>query len=311
MELEDAVAAAFGGAVVLDARSVSGGDLSGVVVLVARLHSIRREDMRLCVGLRRRGARVVLYVFDAWGLADRLRRREHWGRRFVERTPSLSECCDLLCLPFRREIEALAPGLRRIARHVPLGVDTTLAGEAFAERPPVVLAYGRQPPDVTAVLSRAMNRPGAPTLFLHTDHMEISGILDPYAHRRQFWRMAAMSRIALAFDGDFGGRRARYPAVTQRWFECWAAGCVVVGRAPRTDEFPVLAPWPDAQIEAPSEAADLPDFLMALMADGARLARASAAAAAQARARHDWRDRFAPILAECGLFRLESPCATM
>jgi hypothetical protein len=111
-----------------------------------------------------------------------------------------------------------------------------------------------------------------------------------------------MAQVALAYDSIAGQPVGRYSAVTQRWFECWAAGCVLVGRAPRTEEFAELAPWEDAHIEVPEDLEALPAFLADLMADAPRLARASAEAASQTRARHDWRMRFAPVLAECGVF---------
>ena len=64
--------------------------------------------------------------------------------------------------------------------------------------------------------------------------------------------------------------------ISARFYEGVAAGTVMIGEAPRTDEFKRQFDWPDAVIHVPFNSPDVADILADLNRDPARLATVSA-----------------------------------
>ena len=79
--------------------------------------------------------------------------------------------------------------------------------------------------------------------------------------------------------------------ISARFYEGAAAGTVMIGEAPRTEEFKRQFDWPDAVIHLPFDSPDVADILAGLNSDPARLASASRNNVRQAAARHDWLHR--------------------
>lgn len=258
--------------------------------------------------LREAGNRVVVYLFDCWDTPHRLYSR---GQQFIERLPglaraiasrlrpafSLEDSVDRLCLPFRPVYESLRPEHRAIARHVPLATDTTLVNGLNSDRPIAVLAYGRQLPGITRTVAEAMNTPESPYIFHHTDHLSIGAIDDMRLHRMHFWKLAQSSLIALAYDPHITSpMRVPMSIVGQRWFESLAAGCIVAGSRPSTEEADELLDWPEATIELPEAPEEALAMLHALCAEPQKLATIRERNVEHVRTRHDWRHRLSTIL---------------
>ena len=83
--------------------------------------------------------------------------------------------------------------------------------------------------------------------------------------------------------------------ISARFYEGAAAGTVMIGEAPRTEEFKRQFDWPDAVIHLPFDSPDVADILAGLNSDPARLAAASRNNVREAAMRHDWLHRIKVI----------------
>jgi hypothetical protein len=87
-----------------------------------------------------------------------------------------------------------------------------------------------------------------------------------------------------------------------RFFEGSAAGTVLIGDAPFSDEtFKALFDWPDAVIPLPCNSGDVAEVIAELDADPSRLERASKNNVANSLRRHDHVHRWGQVLAIAGL----------
>jgi len=89
--------------------------------------------------------------------------------------------------------------------------------------------------------------------------------------------------------------------ISGRFYEGAAAGAVLIGEPPRSDEFRRQFDWQDAVIRLPFDSPDVGAFLEALEADPARLARIRAANVQQAALRHDCVHRLGAVFETLGL----------
>jgi hypothetical protein len=102
--------------------------------------------------------------------------------------------------------------------------------------------------------------------------------------------------------------RANQPEVTRgqdeiagRFFEGAAAGAIVLGDPPNTDEFRARFDWPDAVIPMPFDAPEVVKRIEELDADPVRQERIRKENAANALLRHDWVHRLRTILDAVGV----------
>lgn len=300
IEMEDVLVAAYEAQLVYPEGPLPEGDLSHATVMVSTITYQSLEGVRDCLDqLRERGAKIVAYVFDGWGAKGFFYNRKRRLKGMMSARHRLSGLCDWLVVPFEWAREEFSARDQKQVLHLPLGVDTTRVNGMNAARPITLLAYGRQPGDLTALCSEVLNAPQSAHMMHHTDHFDVGRIHDFHAHRRHFWALARNSAIALAYDprtthaGRFG-----YSIVGQRWFECLAAGCVIVGRRPDTPEADQLLDWPDATLEAPADAQAALEFILDLAGDPARLAEIRERNVTETRARHDWRQRFETLFSQ-------------
>jgi hypothetical protein len=240
---------------------------------------------------------VILYVFDCWDVSMLYSKRRALSGLLGFRLP-FDQLVDRLCLPFRQAVEMLRAEHRAIARHVPLGVDTSLVNGENEQRPITVLGYGSQPAQLSRLLAETMNDPLSPFIFHHTDHMSYYNVTDGRLHRRHFWKLAQSSQLALTYDAAVTNpQRIPFSIVGQRFYESLAAGCVLVGRRPVTSEADELLNWPDAIIELPDEPSEAVEKINQLHMDAERLARIRERNVLETRRRHDWRYRIPLMLA--------------
>ena len=294
VEMENALISQYGAHMVDLAGPIPAGNLSDTVAIFTAISfkSIT-PHLDLFVALRSRGATLVVYIYDSWEAGHFFYNR---NRRLKSRLFSkyrISGFCDWLAVPFVQSVAEFAAEDRDKIVHVPLGVDSTLVDGTNADRPFTVLAYGRQPNDITTVFSEALNAPGTPFFMHHTDHIQVGDIHNYLTHRRHFWKIAEKSAVALAYDPkQTHGHRFPYSIIGQRWFESLAAGCAVVGLRPTTPEADVLLDWPESTIEAPGSAQETLSLVLDLAGDARRLSEIRERNVAQIRERHDWRVRF-------------------
>jgi hypothetical protein len=142
-----------------------------------------------------------------------------------------------------------------------------------------------------------MNDPASPFIFHHTDHMSVDRIHDKLLHRRHFWKLAQSSQIALAYDAKLTSpHRVPISIVGQRYFESLAAGCVIAGKRPVTEEADELLTWPQSTIDLPDDPGEAIGALRDLVADPRLQAAIRERNVEEVRARHDWRHRIPRML---------------
>ena len=89
--------------------------------------------------------------------------------------------------------------------------------------------------------------------------------------------------------------------ISSRFYEGAAAGTVMLGEAPRTEEFGRQFGWPDAVIPLPFDSPDVERILLELDRDPARLARTRGLNVHNAALRHDWVHRLRTVFETLGL----------
>ena len=89
--------------------------------------------------------------------------------------------------------------------------------------------------------------------------------------------------------------------ISGRFYEGAAAGAVMLGEPPRTEEFNRQFDWPDALIRLPFDSPEIGRFLDELDRDPGRLARIRAANIRNAALRHDWIYRLRTVFEAVGI----------
>jgi len=89
--------------------------------------------------------------------------------------------------------------------------------------------------------------------------------------------------------------------VSGRFYEGSAAGTVMIGEPPDSEEFQRQFDWPDAVIQVPFDSPDIASLLEAMDRDPERLARISRDNAHQAALRHDWVYRLRQVFETLGI----------
>lgn len=254
------------------------------------------ETLRRARGWRRRFRRVYAYVFDSIFPPTELERSAF--RRSISRFSRTVSALDHLFLTCRPAVEAGASCYGIPVSYMPLATDVEKFGSMQPARPITVNGYGRQHSAHLEALADAYNRNDTDRSVHFTSHLSGMVIADPVRHRAFFWKMLAMSRIALAYDilRVDGGRKLPYTFVGQRWFESLAAGCVVVGYRPQCVEAEELLNWPDATIESPEEPEAFLRFIEDLLADHHRLDAIRVSNYCNMAAAHDWGHRIEVML---------------
>ena len=89
--------------------------------------------------------------------------------------------------------------------------------------------------------------------------------------------------------------------ISARFYEGAAAGTVMLGEAPRTEEFKRQFDWPDAVIHVPFDSPDIGRILADLNADPGRLRTVRVKNVREAALRHDWLHRIRIVFDVLGL----------
>lgn len=298
VELENVLERSYAAEIVEFPARITGNLSQAAVIFVGLNFGQIYEARRFLIDARMRGAKVLVYSFDAWNVEEFFYnpRRDMKARIFSDLR--LENICDLVFVPFSKARLAFREQHRAIVRHLPLGVDTSLAFGLNYQRPISVLGYGRQPTAIDDALSLHFNSATADGYYYHTQHMKVGEIGNYAAHRRQFWKIAQSSALALAFDQSVTQSRAYYSIVGQRWFECLAAGCVIIGKRPQTEEVDGLLDWQNSTIELPDEPASAINFIENLLSQKALLAEVRSRNVEHVKLKHDWTKRIDVMLAE-------------
>jgi len=218
---------------------------------------------------------------------------------------------DHVFLGVRHTVEEVARIVGRPCRYLPLAADV-LRFSPFPDPPPRaidVCNIGRRSP-VThqALLRLARER----RLFYYYDTVAASGAggkqrtfrVDEAAEHRLL--LASLLRRSRYFIANRG--RVNEPEVTKgreeiagRFYEGAAAGTVMLGECPRTEEFERQFGWPDSVIPLPFDSPDVSRLLLELDQDRPRLERIRRENVRNAALRHDWVHRLRAVFDALGL----------
>jgi hypothetical protein len=180
-------------------------------------------------------------------------------------------------------------------RYVPLAPD----GPA---RTVDVASWGRRLPGTHAPRVRAL---ADGRLFYHFDTISGLDVSDHVEHRLVQAALLQRTRYSVVYRiNDEPGRIERTggeESLTNRYFEALAAGTIMLGTAPDTEEWSDAFPWPDAVVPIPAPAPDVLDVIEELDRDPVRLDKARTSAASSFLHRHDWAHRWRDVLALVGM----------
>jgi hypothetical protein len=218
---------------------------------------------------------------------------------------------DHVFLGVRHVTDDVARIVGRPCSYLPLAADV-LRFSPLPETPPGVIDVcniGRRSA-VTheALLALARER----RIFYYYDTIAASGaggrqrtfrVDDAAAHRLLLASLLQRSRYFIANRGRVNEpeHTKGHDEISGRFYEGAAAGTVMLGEPPRTEEFARQFDWPDAVIPLPFDSPDVGRVLAALDADPPRLSRIRRDGIRNAALRHDWVHRLRSVFDALGL----------
>jgi len=288
IEFEDVIVNSLDAKLVLDGEAI---DSTNSILFMAAItiHSITQELRTIDAS---KFSAIYAYIFDAF-----IDHNYHPSKLKKLISPNYRAIRKLnhLFIPFRKSVNYFNELLDVPVSYVPLGVDVIGKGGYDPHKIIDVNGYGRQPTELCQLLSERFNQRDSNRVFHHTNCAAIKKINDFYAHRRLFWHLLRKSRVALAFDvmhtfnSDFS-----VPVVPQRLYESSAAGCVIVGIRPSSQDMNELFNWPDAFIDLPDDVSGMFDSIEYIL-ENHDLETIGRRNYVECLARHDWRHRLIDI----------------
>jgi hypothetical protein len=237
---------------------------------------------------------------------------EVWSDQLPEYLVELLAQFDHIFLGFRQSVQQVARITGRPCSYLPLATDVVRFAPASLEDPrPIDLCnIGRRSPIThRALLQEAERRAG---FFYYYDTVAASGsdmkqrtfrVDNAAEHRRLLASLLKRSRYYITHrsrvnEPEFTTGREE---ISARFYEGAAAGTVMIGDAPRSEEFDRQFDWPHAVIRIPFDAPDIANALANLDSDPALLATVRRTNVHQAAVRHDWVHRIRVVFNALGL----------
>jgi hypothetical protein len=236
---------------------------------------------------------------------------EVWSDQLPEYLLELLSAFDHVFIGFRHAVKEVARITGRPCTYLPLAVDVPRFAPSSRDQPRLidVCNIGRRSP-VThqALLDDAEWRQS----FYYYDTVAASGadlkhrtfhVDSPHEHRRMLATLLKHSRYYIANRSyvnipEFTSRRDE---ISARFYEGAAAGTVMIGESPRTEEFKQQFNWPDAVIHVPFDSPDVGRILADLNGDPERLRAVRRNNVREAALRHDWLHRIQVVFDTLGL----------
>jgi hypothetical protein len=265
---------------------------------------------------------VFSHVYELYSLAtipnwrQRCRRAacfitEVWSEQMPQYLLELLSAFDHIFLGFRHSVQDVARITGRPCSYLPLAVDVTrfIPSSIDQPRPINVCNIGRRSPITHRALLEECGRQQS---FYYYDTVAASGadskqrtfrVDNPCEHRmilaailkRSSYYVAHRSRVN---EPEFTAGRDE---ISARFYEGAAAGTVMIGEAPRTEEFKRQFEWPDAVIPVPFDSPDIGRILAELNNDPERLRTVRRNNVREAALRHDWLHRIQVVFDALGI----------
>ena len=236
---------------------------------------------------------------------------EVWPDMLPEYLLELLSAFDHVFVGHRQPVKDVARITGRPCTYLPLAVDVPRFAPLSCDQPrPIeVCNLGRRSP-VThqALLDDAEWR----NSFYYYDTVAASGadlkdrtfhVDSPHEHRRKLATLLKHSRYYLANRGYVNQPKftGDCEVISARFYEGAAAGTVMIGEAPRTEEFKQQFDWPDAVIHVPFDSPDIGRILVDLNGDPERLRAVRRNNVREAALKHDWLHRIQVVFDTLGL----------
>ncbi len=235
---------------------------------------------------------------------------ELWADDLPEYLLELLSSFDHVFLGVQDAVGAVSRIIGKPCTYLPLATDVLL----FAPSPSLprnidVCNVGRRSPVTHAALIRLARER---RIFYYYDTIHARGhhdrqitfrVNDPAEHRLLLANLIQRSRYFVAnrarVNEPEGG--ASKQEISARFYEGIAAGAVLIGEEPRSEEFRRQFDWPDAVVHLPFDSPDVGEVLAGLDADPARLERVHRENVRQAARRHDWLYRLRTVFDAAGI----------
>jgi hypothetical protein len=211
-------------------------------------------------------------------------------------------------------VESIANICDRPCTYLPMGIDgLKFAPDAHPpERSIDICSIGRRSPVTHEALLRHADKSG---LFYHHDTIKVGGkspisfrVTNPDEHRNLLANILKRSRYFIANRAwvDRPWLTGGHEEIPARFYEGAAAGTIMLGEPPDTDDFRDQFGWPDAVVPTSFDEPRIGQIIAKLEADPERLARARTDNIVNALLRHDWVYRLRPILEVAGIAPTEA-----
>jgi hypothetical protein len=236
---------------------------------------------------------------------------EVWSDMLPEYLLELLSAFDHIFLGSRHSVQDVARITGRPCTYLPLAVDVPRFTPASLDQPrPIdVCNIGRRSPVTHQALLEGAERQRS---FYYYDTVAASGadlkhrtfrVDSPHEHRRMLATILKHSCYYVANRSyvnkpEFTEGREE---ISARFYEGAAAGTVMIGEAPRVEEFKRQFDWPDAVIHVPFDSLDIGRILADLDGDPERLRAIRRNNAREAALRHDWLHRIQVVFDVLGL----------
>ncbi len=236
---------------------------------------------------------------------------EVWSDMLPEYLLELLSAFDHVFLGHRHSVQDVARITGRPCTYLPLAVDVPRFTPASLDqpRPIYVCNIGRRSQVTHQALLEEAERQQS---FYYYDTVAASGadlkhrtfhVDSPHEHRGMLATVLKHSCYYIANRGYINKPEftAGRDEISARFYEGAAAGTVMIGEAPRTEEFKRQFDWPDAVIHVPFDSPDIGRILEELNGDPERLRAVRRNNAREAALRHDWLHRIQVVFDSLGL----------
>jgi hypothetical protein len=236
---------------------------------------------------------------------------EVWSDLMPEYLFELLSAFDHVFLGHRHCVQDVARITGRPCTYLPLAVDVPRFAPASLDqsRPIDVCNIGRRSPVTHQALLKEAERQQS---FYYYDTVAASGadlkqrtfrVDSPREHRGMLATILKHScyyivNRSYVNQPEFTAGRDE---ISARFYEGAAAGTVMIGEAPRTEEFKRQFDWPDAVIHVPFDSPDIGPILADLNRDPERLCAVRRNNVREAALRHDWLYRIRVVFDALGL----------
>lgn len=236
---------------------------------------------------------------------------EVWSDMLPEYLLEMLSSFDHIFIGFRHSVQEVARITGRPCTYLPLAADVPRFTPASRDhpRPIAVCNIGRRSPVTHQALIEEAERQQS---FYYYDTVAASGadlkhrtfrVDNPHEHRLML--AAILKNSSYYFANRSYVNKPEFTAgrdeISARFYEGAAAGTVMIGEAPRTDEFKQQFDWSDAVIHVPFDSPDIGRRLADLNGQPERLRAVRRNNAREAALRHDWLHRIQVVFETLGL----------